>query len=84
MSSTRAQLRQAARGRAALVLSGLVPGWPLPQQVLELAGFVAGRSRGAAGVVLGGDLNAAPDTLELAVLQVGGHVDVRVEQPAFL
>ncbi|KAL4444071.1 hypothetical protein ABPG75_011808 [Micractinium tetrahymenae] len=38
-------------------------------QMLELAAFVAARSAGAAGVLLGGDLNAAPDTLELAVLQ---------------
>ncbi|KAL4429990.1 hypothetical protein ABPG77_004360 [Micractinium sp. CCAP 211/92] len=38
-------------------------------QMLELAAFVGAHGRGAAGVVLGGDLNAAPDTLEMAVLQ---------------
>lgn len=43
----------------------------LLEQMLELAAFVAAHGRGAAGVVLGGDLNAAPDTLEMAVLQVG-------------
>lgn len=37
--------------------------------MLELASFVSARSQGAAGVLLGGDLNAAPDTLEMAVLQ---------------
>ncbi|PSC75873.1 neutral sphingomyelinase [Micractinium conductrix] len=38
-------------------------------QVLELAAFVRSRSAGVAGVVLGGDFNATPDTLEFSLLQ---------------
>ncbi|EFN60044.1 hypothetical protein CHLNCDRAFT_133272 [Chlorella variabilis] len=38
-------------------------------QVLELAAFVRSHGRGSAATVLAGDLNAAPDTLELALLK---------------
>lgn len=41
-------------------------------QMMELAAFVATRSHWSAGALLGGDLNAAPNTLEMAVLQVRG------------
>lgn len=44
---------------------------PSLRQVLELAAFVRSRSAGVAGVVLGGDFNATPDTLEFSLLQVG-------------
>lgn len=41
-------------------------------QILELAAYIKGRaSRGAVATVLAGDLNSAPDTLEIAVLKVG-------------
>lgn len=50
-------------------------------QMLELAAFVRSRGAGSgAGVVLAGDLNSAPDTLEYAVLQVGEtRIDCVVE-----
>lgn len=42
-------------------------------QMLELAAFVRARGAGAtAGVVLAGDLNSAPDTLEYTVLKASG------------
>lgn len=44
---------------------------PRCPQVLELAAFVRSHGRGSAATVLAGDLNAAPDTLELALLKVG-------------
>ena len=45
---------------------------PPGSQVAELAAFVRARGAGSsAGVVLAGDLNCAPDTLEFAMLKVG-------------
>ena len=44
----------------------------LTLQVAELAAFVRAQGAGSpAGVVLAGDLNCAPDTLEFAIFRVG-------------
>jgi endonuclease/exonuclease/phosphatase family metal-dependent hydrolase len=68
---------------------GLPPATCLPRdalagvrllQMLELAAFVGGRSRGSVGTVLAGDLNAAPDTLEMLLLRVSGQRAAQAER----
>lgn len=62
------------KGRASRIHTCSSPACRRVQQMLELAAFVRARGGGSpGGVVLAGDLNSSPGTLEQALLRVGSQ-----------